>query len=145
MGQVVSRERGTPVMDAGATKLAQSLLGFLFSLRFSKSHLTLRGSPPLQSSQGYWSRCFSPAVVYWSRCSTPTSHRASPSPTKKSLGLALFRRWENESKEHGCYQHSLRFVNIQILQLPNAEMINYMTSSSPLLLSILELRGTQSL
>ena len=28
-------------------------------------------SPPLQSSKGYWSHCFSSAVDYWSRCSTP--------------------------------------------------------------------------
>ena len=28
-------------------------------------------SPPLQSSKGYWSHCFSSDVDYWSRCSTP--------------------------------------------------------------------------
>ena len=47
---------------------------------------TYGSSPPLQSSKGYWSHCFSSAVDYWSRCSTPhfphTPHLAFAPPPR---------------------------------------------------------------
>ena len=44
---------------------------FLFSLSFAKSQMAIRGTPPLQSSKGYWSHCLSPDVDYWRYCPTP--------------------------------------------------------------------------
>jgi len=51
-------------------------------------------SPPLQSSKGYWSHCFSSAVDYWSRCSTPqfpqrSLSKESPRAETRPKGWAL--------------------------------------------------------
>jgi hypothetical protein len=51
-------------------------------------------SPPLQSSKGYWSHCFSSDVDYWSRCSTPHfPHSPMLPPVRHSAnsgGASLF-------------------------------------------------------